>query len=236
MNERDKLLEEALIRTAVLKNYERELREYEESENVDTEEAFFSESHKKRMKRIFFRENTRVGAVRFLISARKTALAASVAVALFALAMLTSGGVRAAVRGVIVEWYEAFTNFHSEESAGNVESVMWRLADLPDGFTAVSVKYETGSTEALYENEDSNWIIFKTYPSGSVSIGVNNEQSEYRAVVKKGVEYHVFKPTTEDDGSVIVVWSADGYDFYLSSMLESEALLEAAFSAKPYGE
>jgi hypothetical protein len=235
MNERDRILAESALRIAVVKNYERELREYNSVEGAETERVHFSGAHDIRMRRVFRRERARRAARKARAAAYKTAVAASFAIALLALAAATSGGVRAAVRGLIVQWYEQFTNFTSESAGESADTVMWAPGYIPEGFAEVSSDFSDEYSEIRYENENGTYINFSAYVSGNSSISVDNEHSEYRLVVRDGAEYHVFKAVNAESMSNII-WTANSYDFHMSSGIGADELLEIALSVAPRAE
>jgi hypothetical protein len=234
LKELDRISADAILRAAVIKSYERGLNEYQDAERQNSDEICFSEAHKKRMRRLFLMERLRRTAYRTRRAAYKTAVAASIAIAALALAALTHGSVRAAVRGLVAEWHDAFTKFHSEGSSENAKKNAWAPEYIPDGFVETNSDFGAEYSEIWYENTDSVYIYFLAYISGRGSVSVDNEHAKYEALIVNGIEYQVFRSTDADSASHIL-WTANGYDFFLSSGTDPEVLLEIAFSVAPQG-
>jgi hypothetical protein len=237
LKELDRISADAILRAAVIKSYERGLHKFNEDEKAErqaTDEIIFSKAREKRMRRIFLTERLKRAAYRARRIAYKTAVAASIAITALALASLTNGNVRAAVRGLVAEWYDAFTSFRSAGASDSVKKTAWVPVYVPDGFTETSSDFGAEYSKIWYENAGGAYIDFRAYASGSASVSVDNEHSEYGVLSENGIDYHVFR-SVDDDSPSYVLWTAEGYDFVLSSGTDAETLLEIAFSVAPRG-
>lgn len=112
---------DALLRKAVVENFERELSDISDSELALR--YSFSERHENRMQQLFRRERAKHKLRQAVIVARRVAAVFVIAVALIFGLLMFDDGVRAEVKKVIIEWYDKFTSyqFTGEEQADTFE-------------------------------------------------------------------------------------------------------------------
>jgi hypothetical protein len=218
---------EALLKIAVIKDYERELDELES----DATPVNFSEAHEQRMRKIFRNGRIRRSAKKVWRATYKSAAVLVLVFAVFSSSLMFNGTVRAAVQNVIIAWFDSFTRFEYVGDPSSAETTEWKLGYVPEGYTKTKSLFETGATETDYQSEDGTELRFAAYPLGSGTVGVDNENSDYRAVTENGVVYHIFESYNGDFPSVIL-WADNEYDFMLRSSLDDETLLKMAQSVE----
>lgn len=219
---------EAMLRQAVRDNV------YEEAASVPDDETLatmftISQKHDKRMRHLCAREDRREMFSAFMRPAKNVAVFALVAITVLFGALMLNIDARAAVKEVIIEWYEQFTRF---VGIGDVEpngSRDWSPEYLPDGYVEVNV-FESTLMVKEYENDDGGYFTFQFF-FDSNELQVDNEESEYSTEEINGIIYYVFEAEDERK-SCRITWFADGYTFNISGYLDVEELLEIAKSVK----
>jgi hypothetical protein len=216
---------EAILKIAVIKDHERELAELEKADN----EVHFTEQHNRRMDKMFKRERVRRLTTKVCRIAYRSAAVLLIAFAAFSSAIMLNGEVRATVQTVIVEWFDTHTSFRYVNEPVDPVSVEWNLGYVPDGFAKTMSLFELGATEIRYEAADGSAITFRAFPLGSGTVSVDNENAGYRETIYKDVSYSIFESANADFPSVII-WDRGGYNFILTSFLDSGTMLEMADS------
>jgi hypothetical protein len=218
---------EALLKIAVIKDYERELEELEN----DTTPVYFSDAHKSRMQRMFRYARFRRMTKKIWQVTYKSAAVLVIIFVMFSSLLMFNTTVRAAVEQVVIEWFESFTEFDFKGDSSGTANSEWHLGFVPDGYVKQRSLFEFGTIDMNYKSADGKTLRFTAYPLGSGTIGVDNENAEYKIESIRGVDYYVFEG--EDDlYPTRVLWGGDEYEFYLSSGLNAETLLKVAQSVE----
>ena len=223
---------EALLRQALLDNINERIAAIPPDDELDTMFTLSAE-HDERMRKLCARED-RKDRIRVAMHPLRR-VAVFVLIMFFVLfgVLMTSPDVRAAVKEVIIEWYDQFTRFTgnpSEVSIDNAtETVNWSPSFLPDGYFEVGFyDGETPTTE--YENGEGMLLLFK-YSIAENELLVDNEETVYAEVPDEGIIYYVFE-ATDARKSNRVVWVREGYSFFLNGYVDTDILLETAKSVE----
>jgi len=220
---------EDILRQAVIDEYYQELSALPTEEELATRYTF-SEYHVKRMKKLFAKDRKHdfyIGMIKW----GKTAAALFVVAfaLLFGTLFFTSPEVRAAVKGVIIEWFETFTKFYSEDDKNlNDEEITWEISYFPKNFQVTDI-IETNSITKIIMQNDQGEIISLTYMQNEGSASINNENVEYDIYEYEGMEFHIFRSKDSDKLNTIV-WNGEEYCFRLSSSININELIKIAKS------
>lgn len=219
---------DALFRQAVIDNYEEELSVIPTEKELSALYAF-SDAHIARMKRLFSQAERH----EMLRSAAKwvkrcAAVFIVVTVVLFGALMMVPE-VRAAVKSVIIEWYDQFTKFTSGQDPTK-ESQEWEPSYVPEGFAEDERYGDFGRLTIWYLDSRGNSIVF-TYFDQSDSVSVDNENRDFYEVESAGTIYYVFESETQDKGNS-VIWDKEGYRFTIEGQSPESELLNIAKSVE----
>lgn len=216
---------EALLRQAVIESYEEELLSIPQDKIHR-----FSDTHNKKMNKLFqkaeLQEKIRV-TTKWI--KRSIAMLLIVTSVLFG-ALVTVPEVRAAVTGVVIEWFNKFTKFTSNNAynAETDEPNEWAPSYIPEGFTKIEQDNFGGILTLVYQDQEGTMIdIICLYDGGSISI--DNEHQGYYTVEKGSIEYHIFEALEKGEHNIIV-WSKEGYQFKAESLLPVNELYKMALS------
>jgi len=186
----------------------------------------YSERHITRMKKLLAREARQERFTAIMQVTRRVAVFAVLAVVVLFGALLTSRDVRAAISRTVIQWYEQFTTFTGQRH----ERPLVRLEPLivPTGFAEIQRIDTVNATTIVYSDEAGVIMLFTVFPADSTS-AIDNEQSDYVSVEKRGTVYYVFDAEAADFDSTIL-WEHRGYRYRLSAPLSVETLLDVALS------
>ena len=226
-NTKDHLFE-ALFRQAVIDNYEEELSMIP-SEDELSKQYLFSDLHIAQMKRLFLQAERRERLQAVTKWARRCAAVIIAGTLILFGALMTVPEVRATVTSVIVEWFEQFTKFTSEQDSPQ-ELQEWEPSYLPEGFAEDERYGDFGRGTIRYSDSQGNRIAF-TYVAQDDSVSVDNENRHYYEVNEAGTLYHVFKSETPDKLST-VVWDQEEYRFSVDGQISGIELLNIAKSIR----
>jgi hypothetical protein len=212
--ESEPTLFDAVFAQAVVLNFEDELAEIPPKQELEKMYSF-SAVHIVKMKKLFGSDKKKDIFRKIGKWSRSVAAVIVIIMALFFGVMLSSPQVRAAVSNVIIEWYEKFTSFTSDNSQIKVDDIEWWPKYLPDGFSEHEI-LQTGSiNEISFYNAEGKDITL-LYLKSTDTIAVNNEGVIYSTVTANNIVYHLFESKEEGTGSSIV-WDQDGYRFTIIS-------------------
>jgi hypothetical protein len=229
MKAEDQVFGESLLRAAVIVSVERSMAELEaEAQSAD---IHFSAEHEKRMRHIFAKERFRVRLTKIWAVTSKVAIVLAFLIAVLSVALMLNPSVRTLATTTIIEWFSDHTSFKSLPNANLTEHVEWEFGTLPEGFIEQIATYSEDRTHVLYFNSKGEMLRLNISPNGTGSKAVDNEHSEYHIIFNNDIEYHVFSALTDDDFSNIL-WTNDGYDFFVTSELEIIQLLDIVFSVR----
>lgn len=226
-NTRDALFE-ALFRQAVIDNYEEEIAEgLDEGDGLKLH--IFSERHNLRMKKLFAQAEGRERLQYGIKWAGRCVAAVLVGTLVFFSALMTVPEVRAAVKSVVIEWFDQFTKFSSDESAPK-EVQNWAPSYIPEEFYEDERYDDFGHVTIRYSNTNGDIIRF-SYIDQSGSISVDNESRKFYEVVNGEIIYYVFEAEASNKGNS-VIWDQDGYRFTVKGQSSIDNLLNMAKSIK----
>lgn len=189
----------------------------------------FSAAFEKKMKKLLQSAALRESFFAIRRVAKGAAIAALVAISIFAASLAVSPQLRAAVREMFVEFFAECVSFTSPRNNVTVPSTL-EPSDIPQGFAEIK-RYESGMMISItYENENGEKIYFSSEPEGA-TISTNNEGVEYSKMEKSDVIYHLFK-STDGDSFSRVVWDAKGYAYMVHGTANLEDLKDMAFLLK----
>ncbi|MFV0516851.1 MAG: DUF4367 domain-containing protein [Aminipila sp.] len=221
---------DVLFRQAIIDNYEEELISIPNEKELSALYSF-SDTHNARMKELFLREKRFVKLKNVQKWVRRCVAAIFVvAVILFSLAM-TVPEVRAAVKSVIIEWYDKFTQFTSDQKLQKEpqsEAQIWEPSYMIEGFAENERHGKLGQLTIVYYDLQSNIITF-SYINQSNSIFVDNEDRKYYEREEKGVIYYIFEAEDSNKGNTIV-WDKGDYRFSVNGQSPVSELLKIAES------
>lgn len=213
---------EALLRQAVIESYEEELLSIPQDKMHK-----FSDTHIKKMDKLFQRAELQEKIhVTTKWMKRSIAMLLIVTSVLFG-ALVTVPEVRAAVTGAVIEWFNQFTKFTSnnDETDGLKE---WAPSYIPEGFTKIEHDNFAGMLTLVYQDQQGMTIdIICMYEGGSIS--VDNEHQEYYTLEKGNTEYHIFEALEEVERNIII-WGKEGCQFKAESLLPLSELFKIALS------
>lgn len=227
-NDLGKEISEAILRYAVIENHNREMAAIPSDEEL-AKLYTFSKRHEARMKALFAKENYKLIRRKiFKVSRNIAAVLIIMAVVLFG-ALLTNSDIRAAVKQVIIEWYDKFTRFNFSDQDAVEENAEWYPSYMIEGFKETEIFFVGVVRSIEFRNQENNLITFDYGLADSVSYAIDNEHSTYETIENDGVEYHVF-PAESNEYTSKIIWYDSGYAFYLNSKADLDELLKIAFS------
>jgi len=224
--ENDRLFD-ALFSQAVIDNYEDEIRSIP-SESELAKLYTFSDLHTARMEKLI-RSAERFEKMQTTIKwIRRSAAVMVVALTVLFGALMTVSDVRAVIVKTVIEWFDKFTKFTSEQADPD-EMEEWAPSYIPEGFLETARDNFAGMLTISYENE--NTVIDFTCVVASGSISVDNENQNYFIVEEKDTTYHIFE-NREIGEMNIIVWDQESYRFSIKSLLPVSDILQVAKSVE----
>jgi hypothetical protein len=223
------VISESILKQAVIENHDREMAEIPDNDAL-AKLYTFSERHEARMKALFAQVQRKETRVKIYKATRRIAAVIILVTAVLFGALLINSDVRAAVRQVIIEWYERYTRFSFSGSGEDVgKTVEWYPSYLPEGFDAAETLNMIGLTVVTFINGSGETIKFEYGLADEIGISVDNERAVYETITDGVVEYHVFYGKTDEDRSK-VIWGNDDYAFLMMSLIDADELIKTAFS------
>jgi hypothetical protein len=221
---------EVILRKAVTENLDDEINALEAE--IDREGSFvFSDRHKRRMKKLFFRVRRQETLSSLSKWGKRVAVSILILAVLLFGALMTVQEVRAIIVETVVEWYDKFTQFVFRSDMDTASLVThWEITELPDGYVLIDSSYGEGMSYADYAKDSTGDIIsFEYSDAGELSISVNNEDLGYSSKTSKGIVYHFFISDTADAFNKLI-WDRENYRFVIRSTLGQNELLKMAES------
>ena len=227
-------ISEALLRQAIIDNFEQEMAEIPSNEELE-KTITFSERHNKRMKKLFRRVRMNELMWMTVRVTRKAAAVVAIVVSLVFGALMFNPTVRAAVVDVIIEVFEKYTTFRFTGEAAD-RTVDWVVGYLPDGYSKMSENIMNSWTVVTYSNtytDTDEGIIRLIYYkiNSSVSQFSDNEERNFTVSSIGGKTAYLYE-STDDTKSNAVIWTYNGYAFDLSSQLDIVELVKVAASVE----
>ena len=219
----DKIFD-ALFRQAVIESVEREVMEL--PPEAELSDVTFSQRHERRMEKLFassLRKNRIVTALKF--ARRAAAVILIVATLLFG-ALMTSQEVRATVVNTIVQWFEQFALFQSEQV--DEPTAIMLPSYVPEGFVEVERVEMEHSIFILFENEHNDMIFFIAQPVAGL-LAVDHEQRGYELMVVNGFNFHVFS-SAEYRYENTIIWEYSGNRYSIFTSISMDIAIKIALS------
>lgn len=217
---------EAVLRQAVIESYEEELCSIPQDEEIAKMHRF-SDTHIKKMDKLFQRakRQEKIHVTTKWIK-RSIAILLIITSVIFG-ALVTVPEVRAAVTGAVIEWFNQFTKFTSNNAEiGGLRE--WSPSYIPEGFTKIEHDNFAGMLTLGYQDQQGIMIdIICMYKGGSIS--VDNEHQEYYTVEEGDTAYHIFE-ALENGERNIIIWNREDCQFKAESLLPVNELFKVAQS------
>jgi len=219
---------DAMLKEAVIANFRTKMEEVPSEEEI-LEETSFSDEHNRKMEEIFKQERRQTVARRFysIKSYAKVAIfIISITATLTFAILLTSTEVRAALKNVIINIFERFTNIEYEEPRNQEkEAHRFVLQKIPDGFELTHTEIYGQNSLSFYENHKGEYIIFDVRLPNSTNF--DNEDHKFYEVIYDTIIYYV-NEALDDDKFSTIFWTIDGFMFVLQGNVAIETFLEIA--------
>lgn len=154
-------------------------------------------------------------------------------IALGACVMMTSPTVRAAVKNVIVEWFDKYTNFSfvaTDTGSGDFENVEdVKIGYIPEGYELVNISESPFSITYFYCFADKEYYI-DVFKNNENELFADNERSKYENVVINNHQSWVIYDNVNNHGSLILTGSK--ISISISGDLPKDELIKIAESIK----
>jgi len=219
---------EALLRQAVIDNYEEELAMISAEVELSNLHSF-SNRHIEGINRLFDQAKKRERLKAAAKWARRSVAVFIVGTMVLFGALMTVPQVRATVATVIIEWVEQFTKFtSSQDSSQGFQE--WEPAYVPEGFIEDERYGDFGRLTIWYSDFEGSAISF-TYIKQGDSISVDNEGRDFFEIEAAGITYCIFESKDLNKGTSII-WDNYGYRFSIEGQSPVSELLKIAKSVE----
>ena len=215
---------EALFRQAIIERVEQEVQALPaEAELTD---IAFSHRHEKRMEKLFS-SNLRKSRIAVVVKlARRAAVLVLIVATLLFGVLMTSQDVRAAVVNTVVQWFEQFALFTSEQEA---EPTAFMLPTyVPDGFVEIERIEMEHSKSIVFVNEYDDMIFFFAQPVSGV-LAVDHEQRGYELIIVNGFNFHTFS-ADEFGYENTIIWEYSGNRYSIFTSISTDIAIKIALS------
>lgn len=216
---------EALFRQAVIDDYVEEIQSIPPNE-VLAKEYTLSPAFELRMKRLFALDR-RKDIYRALIKyTKKVAVFLLILISLFFSVLLFNPEIRAAVRKVVIEWYEQFTSFSFNGEISQNKPDILRPIYIPEGYAEDSVKTYNNITDIIFINDAKEQIRY-SYRSGenTVNISSDNENHIINEITINGRTAIVMNELRESSNNG-VIYQYNGYVIEIWGKIEVDEILK----------
>lgn len=131
-------------------------------------------------------------------------------IALGACVMKTSPTVRAAVKNVIVEWFDKYTNFSfvtTDTGSGDFENVEdVKIGYIPDGYELINTDESSISITYVYSSNNTDFLI-DIFENEVSELFPDNERSKYSIIQINGHESWIIYDEENISGTLILIGS-----------------------------
>lgn len=189
----------------------------------------FSAAFEKNMKKLLQSAALRESFFAIRRVAKGSAIAALVAISIFAASLAVSPQLRAAVLEMFVEFFAEYASFDSFSNNVEAQSTL-EPSYIPQGFEEIMRHQNDTTISIMYGNSNGETVYFSSKLSGS-TISANNEGVEYIQLKKPDIVYYLFE-SMDGDRFNRVVWNNDGYMYIVDGKMSLEELKLIAFSLK----
>ncbi len=157
---------------------------------------------------------------------KKGAITICSAIALFALMAFSIPSLRVSLANYVIQLNEKHIAMELENEAEETQGTI-KNSDLyiPEGFEIIEEANNDNIYIIRYANQKNEIIHFEQY-TGSVSLTIDNEESEFEKTIISGVECY----TTIKNGVNIIVFNTENYGYKISSVISMDELIKMAES------
>ena len=124
--------------------------------------------------------------------------------------MMTSGSVRAAVKNVIVEWFDKYTHFSfvaTDTGSGDFENVEdVKIGYIPDGYELINTDESSISITYVYSSNNTDLLI-DIFENEASELFPDNERSKYSIIQINGHESWIIYDEENISGTLILIGS-----------------------------
>ena len=198
------------MQAALMENWERELDSMPSEESL-AEQYRFSADFQKRMKRLL--AGKKPGRLLPIPKALKRVAVILLAfVSVSAVVLGTAPGVRAAVKGILMQWFDDHASFQFQTEEKSTPD-QWEWTYIPDGFTLADHSEDQVMCYREYTNADGQHIILEAMLAGGSTMAVDNEHSEHKVISVNHSEAHFFDGI--EGYPDMLLWERDGVAFWV---------------------
>lgn len=220
---------DALLESAVQSHFYSSINALDEKDLAG--QLFFSERHKKRMGKLFAKQNKYVFPKAIIIWAKRVAVFLLIVTSLIFGTLLLNPEVRAEINRVIIEFFDEYFSIRFP-GAILVEPSRWIVTYVPPEYGDQEI-IEMGPFQSVrYFNQSGEKISFDaTLISDGVTMGIDNENHEKTYIKVQGVEALLL--LTDNPGKHNgLLWQREGYFFEIWGFLDQETLIKMAESVQ----
>lgn len=124
--------------------------------------------------------------------------------------MMTSTEVRAAVKNVIVEWFDKYTHFSfvaTDTGSGDFENVEdVKIGYIPDGYELINTDESSISITYVYSSNNTDLLI-DIFENEASELFPDNERSKYSIIQINGHESWIIYDEENISGTLILIGS-----------------------------
>lgn len=150
-------------------------------------------------------------------------------IALGACIMMTSLTVRAAVKNVIVEWFDKYTHFSfvaTDTGSGDFENVEdVEIGYVPDGYELINTDESSISITYVYSSNNADFLI-DIFENEASELFPDNERSKYSIIQINGHESWIIYDEENISGTLILIGSKVSVS--ISGSLSKKELIKIA--------
>lgn len=222
---------EALFRQAVIDEFNEELDLIPSNEELSALYPFTPE-FESRMTKLIIKDRRKSTFKKIVLYSKRIALIFIITLGLLFGTLLFNSEVRAAVGGIIIEWYEKFTSFTFREEGIVIEKKDWELGYLPQNYKLVKEETLGRITYIEFRNNFDEKIRFSYRPEDSnTSISIDNENHTIERTQILGNE--AFSAISEDEQfDNGLIWNMKSNTFDLWGKISVNELIKIAESIR----
>lgn len=155
-----------------------------------------------------------------LLVIKRGAITICAAIALFALMAFSIPSLRVLLVNYAIELNEKNVSMKLENEAEGIQGAVNNVVSyVPEGFETIEEVDNDNLHIISYANENNEIIQFEQY-TGSVSLTIDSEESEFEKIVISGVECYI----TTKNGINMIVFNTKNYGYKISSVISMEEL------------
>ncbi|MCL2051542.1 MAG: DUF4367 domain-containing protein [Lachnospiraceae bacterium] len=219
---------EAFFRQAIKDDYREEIDSI--PNNVELSQKYIlSPAFELRMKRLFEQEKQKKTLFERNNFFRQAAIILIAIATLLFGTLLINSEARAAIKNVIIEWYDKFTSFSFVTTSSQTSHANLYPSYLPEGFFEESAEIYDNFTFIIYMNGDNERIIFVNSTGSSINIYIDNEHHLFEDHIINGHTAYLAKSTDPDFDNAVIVTTGE-YVIEVWSPLSLDVIIKVAES------